>query len=105
MRARGITPGPVGKGTQFRVAVAAMGRTAEMLIECTGYDRPTLLASTTTIPQADFRYLLMFEPVAEGTRMRWSRSSQRSCSAGRGAPHPLERPATAMLTGSWRMTS
>ncbi len=48
VRAEEITAGPVGKGTQFRSAVASMGRTAEMLIECTGYDRPALFASTTT---------------------------------------------------------
>ena len=42
-----------GKGTRFRPAVASMGRTAEMLIECTGHDRPTLFAATTTMqPQA-----------------------------------------------------
>ena len=53
VRAEKITAGPVGKGTQFRSAVASMGRTAEMLIECTGYDRPTLFASTTMMqPQA-----------------------------------------------------
>jgi len=72
VRAEKITPGPVGKGTQFRSAVASMGRKAEMLIECTGYDRPALLASTTTMAQADFSYLLTFEPAAAGTRMRWS---------------------------------
>jgi len=44
VRAEKITAGPVGKGTQFRKAVAFMGRTAEMLIECTGYDRPALFA-------------------------------------------------------------
>ncbi|MGE5288294.1 MAG: SRPBCC family protein [Micromonosporaceae bacterium] len=72
VRAEKITAGPVGKGTQFRSAVASMGRTAEMLIECTGYDRPALLASTTTMPQADISYTLAFQPVAAGTRMRWS---------------------------------
>ena len=72
IRAEKITPGPVGKGTQFRSAVASMGRTAEMLIEDTGYDRPTLLASTITMAQADFSYLLMFEPAGAGTRMRWA---------------------------------
>ena len=72
VRAEKITPGPVGKGTQFRSAVASMGRTAEMLIECTGYDRPALLASTATMAQADFSYLLTFEPAAAGTQMRRS---------------------------------
>jgi len=65
-------PGPVGKGTRFRSAVASMGRTVEMLIECTGYDRPTRLSSATTMQQADISYTLTFEPAASGTRMRWS---------------------------------
>ena len=72
VRAEKITPGRVGKGTQFRSAVASMGRTAEMLIECTGYDRPKLLATTTTMAQADISYTLTFEPAPAGTRMRWS---------------------------------
>jgi hypothetical protein len=72
VRAQKITPGPVGKGTQFRSAAASMGRTAEMLIEYTGYDRPRMLASTTTMQQAHISYTLTFEPVRVGTRMRWS---------------------------------
>ena len=59
VRAEKITPGPVGKGTRFRSAVTSMGRTAEMLIECTGYDRPTLFATTTTM--APGRYQLHAE--------------------------------------------
>ena len=35
VRAEKIIPGPVGKGTRFRSAVASRGRSAEMLIECT----------------------------------------------------------------------
>jgi Polyketide cyclase / dehydrase and lipid transport len=72
VRAEKITAGPVGKGTRFRSAVAFRGHTAEMLIECTGYERPRLLASTTTMAQADISYTLTFEPTAAGTRMRWS---------------------------------
>jgi hypothetical protein len=72
VRADKITAGPVGKGTQFRSAVASRGRTAEMVIECTGYDRPRLFATTTTMTQADISYTLRFEPAATGTRMRWS---------------------------------
>jgi Polyketide cyclase / dehydrase and lipid transport len=53
-------------------AVASVGRTAEMLIECTGYDRPALFASVTTMRQADISYTLRFEPAAAGTRMQWS---------------------------------
>src|SRR5512142_3422546 len=62
VRAEKITEGPVAMGTKFRSAVASMGRTAEMLIECTGYDRPRCLASTTTMSQADISYTLTFEP-------------------------------------------
>jgi Polyketide cyclase / dehydrase and lipid transport len=72
VRAEKITPGPVGKGTRFRSAVVSMGRTAEMLIECTGYERPRLLESATEMQQADISYTLRFEPAAAGTRMRWS---------------------------------
>lgn len=72
VRADKITPGPVRKGTQFRSAVASRGRTAVMLIECTGYDRPRLLTTTTTMQQAEISYMLTFEPAAGGTRMRWS---------------------------------
>jgi hypothetical protein len=72
LRAEKITPGPVGTGTKFRSAVASMGRTAEMLIECTSYDRARRLASITTMQQADISYTLMFEAAGTGTRMRWS---------------------------------
>jgi uncharacterized protein YndB with AHSA1/START domain len=72
VRAEKITAGPVGVGTKFRSAVASMGRTADMLIECTGYDRPCRLDSATTMRQADINYTLTFEPAGTGTRMRWS---------------------------------
>ena len=69
VRADKITPGPVGAGTKFRSAVASRGRTSEMLIEITGYDRPHRLASATTMQQADISYTLTFEPADTGTRM------------------------------------
>jgi uncharacterized protein YndB with AHSA1/START domain len=72
VRAEKITSGPVGVGTKFCSAVASRGRTAEMLIEFTGYDRPRRLASTTTMQQADISYILTFESAGTGTRMRWS---------------------------------
>jgi hypothetical protein len=72
VRAQMATPGPIGKGTRFNSAVRSSGRTAEMLIEYTGYDRPTLLTSTATMKQAQIDYTLTFKPVEAGTRMRWS---------------------------------
>ena len=72
VRAHKETAGPIGKGTRFTSAVRSAGRTAEMLIENTGYDRPNLLTSTTTMKQMNISYTLTFEPLDEGTRMRWS---------------------------------
>ena len=72
IRAEKVTTGPIDKGTTFSSAVRSAGRIAQMQIEITDCDRPRLLASTTTMQQADIDYMLRFEPVAEGTRMRWS---------------------------------
>jgi len=52
--------------------VRSGGRTADLLIEITDFDRPRLLASVTTMAQADISYVLRFEPVDAGTRMSWS---------------------------------
>ena len=71
VRAEKITPGPVGKRTRFRSAVASRGHATEMLIECTSYERPALFATTTTMTQADISYTLRFEPTPAGTQMRW----------------------------------
>lgn len=72
VRSERVTAGPIGKGTRFRSAVESAGRTAELLVEYTGYDRPRLLASTTTMKQVDIEYTLTFDPVTAATRMRWS---------------------------------
>ena len=44
VRSAKVTPGPVGKGTQFRSAVRSRGRLAEMAIKYTGFQRPSRLA-------------------------------------------------------------
>jgi uncharacterized protein YndB with AHSA1/START domain len=67
-----ISDGPIGIGTRFRAELVNMGRTVEMVIEFTGFDRPRRLASTTRMSSMDIHYTLTFEPVPEGTRMRWS---------------------------------
>jgi len=72
VRSAKVTPGPVGKGTQFRSAVRSRGRLAEMAIEYTGFQRPSRLASTTRMAQAEFSGTLTFEPAGAGTRLRWS---------------------------------
>jgi carbon monoxide dehydrogenase subunit G len=67
-----ISDGPIGVGTRFRAEMVSMGRTVEMVVEFTGYERPRRLASMTYMSSMDIRYILMFEPVPEGTRMGWS---------------------------------
>jgi hypothetical protein len=63
---------PLGVGTRFTSAVRMTGRTIDMVIEVLSYDRPRLLASRTVMKHADIYYILRFEPVPAGTRMRWS---------------------------------
>ena len=72
VRSAKVTPGPVGTGTQFRSAVRSGGRLAEMAIEYTGFQRPSRLASTTRMAQAEFSGTLTFERSGAGTRLRWS---------------------------------
>lgn len=67
-----ISDGPIGVGTQFRAEVVSGGRPVSMVIEFIEYERPRRLASKTTMSSMDIAYTLTFEPVREGTRMRWS---------------------------------
>ena len=67
-----ITTGPVGVGTRFRAETVRMGRASQMVIEFTDFDRPRRLGSSTHMSSVDFPGALTFDPVSEGTRMRWS---------------------------------
>jgi uncharacterized protein YndB with AHSA1/START domain len=71
VRVEKISPGPIGGGTQFRAEMTGR-RPVEMTIEFTAYERPRRLASTTHLPAMEIRGDLTFEPVPEGTRMRWA---------------------------------
>jgi uncharacterized protein YndB with AHSA1/START domain len=71
LRAEQLTPGPIGTGTRFQAKVTSRGRPLEMVIEFTEYERPRRLSSVTRMPAMDIRGTLTFEPVPEGTRMRW----------------------------------
>jgi uncharacterized protein YndB with AHSA1/START domain len=71
-RAEKISEGPIGVGTRFRAETASTGRAIPMVIEVTDYERPRRLASATHMSSMDIQYTLTFEPVPEGTRMRWS---------------------------------
>ncbi|HEU4947589.1 MAG TPA: SRPBCC family protein [Kribbella sp.] len=67
-----VTAGPVGKGTRWAATVGSRGRSFDMAIDVTGYDRPRRLESTTMMSTAEIRGGVTFEPVPEGTRLRWS---------------------------------
>ncbi len=70
-RSEKISEGPIGLGTQYQAEVVSGRQVVPMVIEVTGYERPWLLASTTSMSSMDIRYALTFEPVAQGTRMQW----------------------------------
>jgi Polyketide cyclase / dehydrase and lipid transport len=78
VRAESLTPEPVGLGTRSRAELRSRGRTVEVTAEITAYERPSLLGSKhrSALPSSrsalDTSGTLTFEPVDEGTRMRWA---------------------------------
>jgi len=70
VRADKITEGPIGVGTRFHSVMTGAGG-ADMTIEFTEFDRPRRIAETTRMTNMDIDGALTFEPVAEGTRLRW----------------------------------
>jgi uncharacterized membrane protein len=71
-RADQLTEGPIGVGTRFRAQTVSMGRPVEMVIEFTDYQRPRRLVSSTHMASMELHGALTFDPVPDGTRMRWS---------------------------------
>ena len=74
-----LTPEPVGAGSQFVAESTMMGRAFEVAVQYTVFERPRFLGSRSrsTPRGGKGRPLLIegsltFEPVPEGTRMRWS---------------------------------
>jgi hypothetical protein len=71
-RAEQLTDGPIGVGTRFRAEIRSMRRTVPMVTELTAYQRPQRYASTTRLSLMDTKGTVTFEPVPEGTLLRWS---------------------------------
>ena len=71
-RAEKVSEGPIGVGTRFRTESRSAGRSVGMIVEITNYERPRRLSSTTHLSSMDIHSSLVFEPVGEATRMRWS---------------------------------
>lgn len=70
-RAEKISPGPIGVGTRFRSVMTGVGGAPEINIEFTEYDRPRRITEKVQLSSMDINGVLFFEPVAEGTRMKW----------------------------------
>jgi Polyketide cyclase / dehydrase and lipid transport len=67
-----ISEGPIGLGARFRTELETRGRTMPMVVEFTGYERPSKLSSVTRSSMMETEGALTFESVATGTLMRWS---------------------------------
>jgi len=72
VRVEQISAGPTGLGTRFRAVTTSMGRSAEMVIELTAFERPRRLSSATHMSAMEMNGTLTFDTVPEGARMRWS---------------------------------
>ncbi len=70
-RAEQTSAGPIGVGTTFCAESMSRGRPVEMTITFTDYERPRRLTSSTHLSNMDIQGTLTFDPVPEGTRMRW----------------------------------
>src|SRR5206468_885383 len=74
-----LTPEPIGAGSRFGIEMTMMRRVFDMTVEFTAFERPRLLGSTSrSLPRGGRGRPLVtagslsFDPVPEGTRMRWS---------------------------------
>jgi hypothetical protein len=76
-RVEQVTSRPIGRGTRFH---CEMSRGTELAWEITAYERPyrlggagrAMMRLVTAVPGMDIQGTLTFDPVPEGTRMRWS---------------------------------
>jgi uncharacterized protein YndB with AHSA1/START domain len=66
-----LSPEPIGVGARFRAETVTRGRPVEMVIEFTAFERPRRLASSTHMSVMDVHGTLTFDPIPEGTSMRW----------------------------------
>lgn len=66
-----LSPGPIGRGTQFRAQVKAGGRTVPVLLELTAFERPVRLGSRSSFLGIVTVGELTFTASGDSTRMRW----------------------------------
>ena len=85
-----VTDGPIGIGTQFTATTKTGGRTADMVIEVTAFDRPTRrTGSRAPTVRSD----------GSGTSPRHGKRSRRGAACGAcrapSSPHPATTAAPA----------
>ena len=88
VRSEKVSPGPIGVGTRFEAEMKTKPRPTQMTVEFTSFERPRRLASTTRLSGMDIHGSLTFDPIPEGTRMRWEWELQ---------PHGLMRLAGPLI--------
>jgi hypothetical protein len=92
-RVERLSAGPIGRGTRFRAETTSLGRPVVMMIELTVYDPPHRLGSVTRMSSMEITGAVTFDPVPDGTRMRWSWEMR---------PHGLRRLLGPVLAGVGR---
>jgi uncharacterized protein YndB with AHSA1/START domain len=69
--AKKTTEGPIGVGTSFHAEMTGRGRVVPMTIRVTEFERPRRIRERVEMQSMDLTGGLDFEPIDEGTTMRW----------------------------------
>jgi hypothetical protein len=102
---RKATPGPIGigRGTRFVLRSKALGRPMAVEYEITAYERPRRMTSRTIggLPLVDVESVETFEPIADGTHMRWEWEVRPQGTLGRLMTPVLARLLASRLQGTF----
>jgi ligand-binding SRPBCC domain-containing protein len=99
LSAQKTTPGPIGRGTHFVLMSKAVGRPMAVEYEITAYERPQRMSSHTIrgLPLVDVESVETFEPIADGTCMRWEWELRPRGAVGRLMMPVMARVLTSRL--------
>jgi uncharacterized protein YndB with AHSA1/START domain len=97
------TAGPINRGTRFVIMSKAVGRPMAVEYEITVYERPQRMSSHTIrgLPLMDVESLETFEPIADGTRMRWEWEVRPRGAVGRLMMPVMARVLTSRLEAAF----
>jgi hypothetical protein len=71
LRVDPLTDSAVGRGARWSALMRSGRWPVAVVVECTEYQRPSVLAWTTTTPGTQVRRRLTLDAVPEGTRLSW----------------------------------